>query len=47
MELKGSNRSHVGEPLPDRWSITPDHEVAAKEWGVDPDGDLAYTHKAG
>ncbi len=46
MELKGSNRAHVGEPLPDRWSITPDHEVAAKEWGVDPDADLACTHKA-
>jgi aryl-alcohol dehydrogenase-like predicted oxidoreductase len=45
MDLKGSNRAHTGEPLPDRWSITPDHESLAKKWDIDPDGDLAYTHK--
>ena len=46
MELKGSNRAHIGEALPDRWSITLDHEVAAKKWSIDPDADLACTHKA-
>ncbi|HEX4645994.1 MAG TPA: aldo/keto reductase [Verrucomicrobiae bacterium] len=46
MELKGSNRAHSGEPLPDRWGITPDHELVAKQWGIDPDADLACTHKA-
>jgi aryl-alcohol dehydrogenase-like predicted oxidoreductase len=45
MELKGSNRAHTGEPLPDRWGITHDHELIAKQWGIDPDADLACTHK--
>jgi aryl-alcohol dehydrogenase-like predicted oxidoreductase len=45
MELKGSNRAHVGEPLPDRWGITHDHELVAEKWGIDPDADLACTHK--
>jgi aryl-alcohol dehydrogenase-like predicted oxidoreductase len=45
MDLKGSNRSHVGEALPDRWSISPDHERAGKNWDIDPDEDLAFTHK--
>ena len=47
MELKGANRAHPGEPLPDRWSLTHDHELAAKRWSIDPDADLAYAHKAG
>ncbi len=46
MELKGSNRAHVGEPLPDRWGLTRDHESAATKWGIDPDGDLACAHTA-
>jgi aryl-alcohol dehydrogenase-like predicted oxidoreductase len=46
MELKGSNRAHTGEPLPDRWSITRDHELLAAKWSIDPDADLACTHKA-
>lgn len=45
MELKGSNRAHVGEPLPDRWGIIHDHELVAEKWGIDPDADLACTHK--
>ena len=45
MELKGANRAHVGEPQPDRWGLTHDHEEAAKRWGIDPDADLACTHK--
>jgi aryl-alcohol dehydrogenase-like predicted oxidoreductase len=46
MELKGSNRAHMGEPLPDRWSITHDHELLAAKWSIDPDADLACTHKS-
>jgi aryl-alcohol dehydrogenase-like predicted oxidoreductase len=46
MELKGSNRAHTGEALPDRWGITHDHEEIARRWNIDPDGDLACTHKA-
>ena len=45
MELKGANRAHIGEPLPDRWSLIPDHEIAAKRWEINPDTDLACTHK--
>ena len=45
MELKGGNRAHTGEPLPDRWGLTPDHELAAKKWSIDADADLACTHK--
>lgn len=45
MELKGANRAHVGEAQPDRWSLTHDHELVAKRWGIDPDTDLACTHK--
>jgi hypothetical protein len=45
MELKGANRAHPGEPQPDRWGLTHDHEQASKRWGIDPDADLACTHK--
>jgi len=45
MELKGANRSNTGNPQADRWSLIPDHEVAAKQWGINPDADLACTHK--
>jgi aryl-alcohol dehydrogenase-like predicted oxidoreductase len=44
MDLKGGNPSHTGEPLPDRWSLTPDLEAAGKRWGIDPHRDLACTH---
>ena len=46
MELKGANRAHSGEPLPDRWSVSRDHELLAKQWHIDPDKDLACTHKS-
>ncbi|EEF60569.1 aldo/keto reductase [Pedosphaera parvula] len=45
MELKGANRAHVGSALPDRWEITKDHELIASKWGIDPDKDIACTHK--
>jgi len=44
MELKGANRAHIGEPQPDRWGLTHDHELAAERWGIDPDADLTCTH---
>ena len=46
MELKGANHAHTGEPLPDRWGITRDHEAIASQWHINPDADLAFTHKA-
>jgi hypothetical protein len=45
MELKGANRAHIGEPLADRWSLTPDLESVAKRWGIDADRDLVCTHE--
>jgi aryl-alcohol dehydrogenase-like predicted oxidoreductase len=46
MELKGANRAHVGSALPDKWEIIKDHELIAKQWEIDPDKDIACTHKA-
>jgi aryl-alcohol dehydrogenase-like predicted oxidoreductase len=45
MELKGADRAHIGEPLADRWSLTPDLESVAKRWGIDADRDLVCTHE--
>jgi aryl-alcohol dehydrogenase-like predicted oxidoreductase len=44
MALKGANRSHIGEPEADHWGLTPDLEAVGKNWGIDPDRDLACTH---
>jgi len=45
MELKGANPAHPGEAQPDRWSLAHDHELVARRWGIDPETDLACTHK--
>lgn len=45
MDLKGANPGHLGEPLPDRWGILPDHLGGANKWGIDPAKDLLCTHK--
>lgn len=45
MELKGANQAHIGEPQPDRWGLTNDHELVAKRWHIDANTDLACTHK--
>ena len=45
MDLKGASRAHVGEPQPDRWGLTHDHENVAQKWDIDPVADLACTHK--
>ncbi|HXG47800.1 MAG TPA: aldo/keto reductase, partial [Methylomirabilota bacterium] len=44
MELKGGNPGHVGEPMPDRWSLNPDLEAVGRRWGIDPHRDLVCTH---
>lgn len=44
MELKGGNPSHVGEPLPDRWSLNPDLTGVAARWSIQPARDLVCTH---
>ena len=44
MALKGANRSHAGEPLPDHWGITPELDDVAKRWGINPDRDLVFLH---
>jgi len=46
MELKGANRAHTTEAQADRWGLTHDHELVARRWSIDPDTDLACTHKA-
>lgn len=46
MELKGANPGHVGDPQPDRWSLSNDHRLIAEKWGVEPEKDLICTHKA-
>lgn len=45
MELKGANRAHTGDPQPDRWELTHDHELVGQRWEIDPDADLTCTHK--
>ena len=45
MELKGATPAHTGEPQPDRWGLTHDHDRIARRWGINPGADLACTHK--
>jgi aryl-alcohol dehydrogenase-like predicted oxidoreductase len=44
MDLKGGNPAHTGEPLPDRWSLTPDLVATGQRWGIEPTRDLVCTH---
>ena len=46
MELKGGNPGHAGEPMPDRWGLTPDLEGAAARWNIVPSRDLVCNHTA-
>jgi aryl-alcohol dehydrogenase-like predicted oxidoreductase len=41
MTLKGAAPDYDGEPLPDRWSITPELSALAGRWGIEPARDLA------
>ncbi|MGB8170199.1 MAG: aldo/keto reductase, partial [Chthoniobacteraceae bacterium] len=44
MALKGGNPEHIGEPLPDRWSLTNDLTQVAERWHIRPEKDLTYAH---
>ncbi len=48
MTLKGGSAEHLDDPLPDRWSLTPDLEAVATRWHIDPRKDLTNAeHAAG
>jgi hypothetical protein len=40
MLLKGAAPDFEGEPLPDRWPITPELTALAGRWGIEPRRDL-------
>jgi len=44
MSLKGGNPEFSGDPLPDRWPMTPELEKVAQRWGIAPKKDLVCTH---
>ncbi len=44
MALKGGNPDHLGEPLPDRWTVTEDLRQVAERWKIAPDRDLVCKH---
>jgi hypothetical protein len=44
MSLKGGNPAHEGEPMPDRWPLSPELAEVGRRWGIDPARDLACTH---
>jgi aryl-alcohol dehydrogenase-like predicted oxidoreductase len=41
MTLKGAAPGFTGEPLPDRWPISPELSALAGRWGIEPARDLA------
>jgi aryl-alcohol dehydrogenase-like predicted oxidoreductase len=43
MDLKGASPAHEGEPLPDRWPLSPELEDAGRRWGVVAERDLVKT----
>jgi len=40
MALKGAAPDHEGEPMPDRWPLTPELAELAARWGIEPARDL-------
>jgi aryl-alcohol dehydrogenase-like predicted oxidoreductase len=40
MTLKGAAPGFAGEPLPDRWALTPELAALATRWGIEPARDL-------
>jgi aryl-alcohol dehydrogenase-like predicted oxidoreductase len=44
MALKGAVPDHVGDDLPDRWSLRDEHLAVAARWRIDPQRDLLATH---
>lgn len=45
MALKGASREHQGAPQPDRWPLSPELEAVGRRWNIEPDRDLAFTHR--
>jgi aryl-alcohol dehydrogenase-like predicted oxidoreductase len=43
MQLKGAVPDHVGDDLPDRWSLRDEHLDVAARWQIDPQRDLLAT----
>jgi aryl-alcohol dehydrogenase-like predicted oxidoreductase len=43
MLLKGATPDHEGEERPDRWELSPELELLARRWGIDPARDLRKT----
>jgi hypothetical protein len=41
MTLKGAAPDFSGDPLPDRWEISPELSALAGRWGIEPARDLA------
>jgi aryl-alcohol dehydrogenase-like predicted oxidoreductase len=41
MALKGAAADHAGDPLPDRWALTPDLAEVGARYGITPERDLA------
>jgi aryl-alcohol dehydrogenase-like predicted oxidoreductase len=41
MTLKGAAPDFEGDPLPDRWPLSPDLAAVAERWDIDPERDLA------
>jgi aryl-alcohol dehydrogenase-like predicted oxidoreductase len=41
MTLKGAAPDFTGDPLPDRWAISPELSELAGRWGIEPARDLA------
>jgi aryl-alcohol dehydrogenase-like predicted oxidoreductase len=44
MALKGAVPDHLGDDLPDRWSLRDEHLAVAARWQIDPQRDLLATH---
>lgn len=44
MDLKGGNPQHEGEPVADRWSVSPDLASVGQRWKIQPERDLVMTH---
>jgi hypothetical protein len=40
MTLKGAAPDYEGDPLPDRWRMTPELSALAGRWGIEPARDL-------
>ncbi len=44
MTLKGGNPEYEGDPVADRWELSPDLASVGETWGIKPEVDLACVH---